>query len=132
MGCPRVDQIRKLSVHHYAAKGPSWARALARKILANEEFCLQIDAHDQFVQDWDEKLKMEWAATRNEFGIISALPMGYYDLEHGEATTVSRGCEVDFQDNKVPVSKQKANLDSFRFVAIRKSTSQLIPPLMVL
>ncbi|CAJ1966491.1 unnamed protein product [Cylindrotheca closterium] len=100
--CPRADQIRKVSVHHFDAKGPSWARALSRKILGNEEFCLQIDSHNQFVQDWDEKLKMEWAATRNEFGIISTVPLGYYEMEHKEATTVTRGCEVEYQDNKVP------------------------------
>ena len=103
-GCPRIDQIRKLSVHNFAAQGPSWARALSRKILGNEEFCLQIDSHNQFVQDWDEKLKMEWSAAENEFGIISAPPLGYYELEHNkDQTTVARGCEIEFQDNKVPV-----------------------------
>ena len=47
-------------------------------------FCLQIDSHNQFVQDWDEKLKMEWAATRNEFGIISTPPQGYYEMENNK------------------------------------------------
>jgi hypothetical protein len=103
--CPRVDQIRKLSVHQYAAKGPTWARALGRKILGNEEFCLQIDAHMKFVQNWDEKAKQEWSGTRNEFGIISAVPQGFYALENTPATTVMRGCEVEFMDVGVPVSK---------------------------
>eukprot|EP00980_Cylindrotheca_fusiformis_P001357 scaffold338_cov116-Cylindrotheca_fusiformis.AAC.22 len=100
--CPRVDQIRKLSVHHYAAMGPTWARALGRKILGNEEFCLQIDAHMKFVQDWDEKVKEEWSGTKNEFGIISAVPMGMYDLENTPATTVLRGCEVEMPDIGIP------------------------------
>lgn len=102
--CPRVDQVRKLSVHHHAAKGPSWARALGRKLLGNEEFCLQIDAHMKFVQDWDEKAKQEWSATKNEFGIISNVPMGMYDLENTPKTTVARGCEVEFTDIGIPVS----------------------------
>jgi hypothetical protein len=103
--CPRVEQIRKLSVHHYAAKGPTWARSLGRKLLGNEEFCLQIDSHMKFVQDWDEKAKQEWASTRNEFGIISYTPMGFYDMDNSPVTTVPRGCDVEIMEVGIPVSR---------------------------
>jgi hypothetical protein len=75
-----LSQIRKLSVHNRAAKGPTWARSMARKVLGDEAFCLQIDSHMKFVQDWDEMIKMEWAATGNEFGIISTIPAGLPDI----------------------------------------------------
>lgn len=104
-GCPRLDQIRKLSVHNVAAKGPVWARSLVRKILGNEEFCLQIDAHSSFVADWDDKLKHEWAATGNEFGIISTVPPAVADKDSEEtANTVPRQCSVQFQEVGLPVS----------------------------
>ncbi len=102
--CPRVDQIRKLSVHNFAAKGPVWARSMVRKILGNEEFCLQIDAHTSFVADWDDKLKHEWAATGNEFGIISTVPPAIADKDSEETqNTVPRQCSVQFQEIGLPV-----------------------------
>ena len=101
--CPRIDQIRKLSVHNVAAKGPAWARSLSRKILGNEEFCLQIDAHMEFVQNWDDIAKHGWAATGNEFGIISTVPPGLADKEQ-DVHTVPRQCEVQFLEVGIPVS----------------------------
>lgn len=99
--CPRIDQIRKLSIHDMAAKGPAWARSLSRKLLGNEEFCLQIDAHSEFVTNWDDKVKHEWAATGNEFGIISTVPPAMGDTE-GQRT-VPRQCWVKFQEIGTPV-----------------------------
>lgn len=99
--CPRINQIRKLSVHDIAAKGPVWARSMARKILGNEEFCLQIDAHSEFVPGWDDKVKHEWAATGNEFGIISTVPPAIGDTE--DENSVPRQCWVTFQEIGTPV-----------------------------
>lgn len=101
--CPRVDQIRKVSVHHIAAKGPTWARSLSRKVLGNEEFCMQIDSHTEFVQGWDEISKREWAATGNEFGIISTVPTAFADKEK-DIHSLPRQCEVQFLEVGIPVS----------------------------
>jgi hypothetical protein len=101
--CPRVDQIRKLTVHNAAAKGPVWARSLSHKILGNEEFCLQIDAHTAFVQDWDEKLKQQWAATGNEFGIISDVPPPMGDKDTNVHEDIPRSCHVKFEEVGIPV-----------------------------
>lgn len=107
--CPRIDQIRKLAIHNVAAKGPVYARSMVRKILGNEEFCLQIDAHTEFVPEWDDKLKHEWAATGNEFGIISTVPPAIGEREAaGESiTSVPRQCMVQFQEIGIPVSGQR-------------------------
>ena len=98
--CPRIDQIRKLAIQNYGAKGPSYARSMVRKILGNEEFCLQIDAHTQVVQDWDVLLKQEWERAGNEFGIISTVPAA---LGEKDTPSVPRQCAVEFQDVGVPV-----------------------------
>eukprot|EP00339_Tiarina_fusa_P005024 CAMPEP_0117014916 /NCGR_PEP_ID=MMETSP0472-20121206/12010_1 /TAXON_ID=693140 ORGANISM="Tiarina fusus, Strain LIS" /NCGR_SAMPLE_ID=MMETSP0472 /ASSEMBLY_ACC=CAM_ASM_000603 /LENGTH=492 /DNA_ID=CAMNT_0004718591 /DNA_START=24 /DNA_END=1499 /DNA_ORIENTATION=- len=100
--CPHIDQIRKLSIHNVAAKGPVWARSMTRKVLGNEEFCLQIDSHMKFVQDWDEKAKMEWAATGNEFGIISTTPKGFGDMDTTDVHEVPRQCLVHFLEVGIP------------------------------
>jgi hypothetical protein len=104
--CPRVDQIRKLTVHNVAAKGPVWARSLSRKILGNEEFCLQIDAHTAFVDNWDEKLKQEWAATGNEFGILSTVPPALGEKNKDDKNVlkdIPRLCGVKFEEVGIPV-----------------------------
>ncbi len=101
--CPRIDQIRKLAVHNVAAKGPSWARSLGRKILGNEEYCMQIDAHMKFAPEWDAKVRQEWLGTANEFGIISAQPppLGEADMTD---QIVPRNCAVEFLEVGIPVS----------------------------
>jgi Glycosyltransferase (GlcNAc) len=102
--CPRMNQIRTLAVHHVDAKGPSYARSLARKVLGNEEFCLQIDAHTDVVSEWDDKLQHEWAATGNEFGIISTVPAALSERETLAVNTVPRQCAMNFLETGVPVS----------------------------
>lgn len=105
--CPRIHQIRTLNVHDIAAKGPGWARSLTRKLLGNEEFCFQIDSHCQFVPHWDEKLKQEWAATKNEFGIISTVPRGLEEEDKNDLFTVPRQCWIRFQEIGTPVSRER-------------------------
>jgi hypothetical protein len=61
---------------------------------------MQIDAHTEFVKDWDEKLKQEWVNTANEFGIISTVPAGLGDKD---ASEVPRQCAVEFQNVGIPV-----------------------------
>ena len=98
--CPRIDQIRKIQFHNIGAKGPNYARSMGHKVLGNQEFCMQIDAHMEFVKDWDTKLKQEWVNTDNEFGIISTVPAGLGDKDQ---VSVPRMCAVDFQDIGIPV-----------------------------
>ena len=104
--CPRIDQIRKIQIHNIASKGPNYARSLGHKVLGNQEFCLQIDAHMEFVKDWDSKVKQEWVNTDNEFGIISTVPAGLGDKDD---ESVPRMCAVDFQDIGIPVRKTEYN-----------------------
>jgi hypothetical protein len=107
--CPRLDQIRLLSKYHIAAKGPTDARALTRKILGNEEFCLQIDSHTSFTQNWDDVAKEEWYKTGNEFAILSTAPARMAEQTEYESWTgsksgqVPRQCAPKILDNNIPV-----------------------------
>mmetsp|Transcript_5405 Transcript_5405/g.7964 ORF Transcript_5405/g.7964 Transcript_5405/m.7964 type:complete len:509 (+) Transcript_5405:59-1585(+) len=73
------SQIRYLASFDLASQGPVQARALQRKNLADEEFCLQIDSHMDFIQGWDTALKEEWLGAQNEFAVISTMPPNMAD-----------------------------------------------------
>ena len=112
--CPFREQISVVSVHKPAAKGPTYARALTRKLLGNQEYCMQIDAHTDFAKSWDEHLKAEWKATHNEFAVISTVP--YPTTAKSEAKPgaskgreVSRACQVRFNDNGIPDYRSPAD-----------------------
>ena len=105
--CPYFDQIRHVAFHHISAKGPMYARSMARKVLEDEEFCLQIDAHTDFAQDWDEILKEDWLAAENEFAILSTLPppkSQKEELQPGgtRENEVPRQCRIKFRENGFP------------------------------
>lgn len=114
--CPRHKQIRVVAFFNVAANGPNGARALTRKVLGNEEYCMQIDAHTQFVSNWDEIAKAEWKAANNEFAIISTVPAKKSEISDYESWTgskngeVPRGCLVRIADNDIPVRNSLAEL----------------------
>ena len=108
--CPRNDQIRLIKVNDIFTKGPTWARALGRKNLGNEEFCLQTATHNSFVQHWDKKVRKEWLLTNNEYAIISNQPKKQPTIQNDMQNTpdriVPRNCAVDFLEiEKLPVRK---------------------------
>jgi hypothetical protein len=109
--CPRFNQIRFVAFFNIAANGPNGARALTRKILGNEEYCMQIDAHTSFVPNWDEYAKTEWKNAENEFAIISTTPASKEEMSSYESWTgakngqVPRQCLVRIADNDIPVSR---------------------------
>lgn len=100
--CPRFDQIRVVRISDHFAKGPAWARALGRRNLGNEGFCLQTSTHSSFAQDWDEKAKAEWLEANNEFAVISNPPKAKGDAEQ-DRLSVPRTCRVNFlEDEELP------------------------------
>lgn len=57
---------------------------MQRKNLADEEFCLQIDSHMDFIQGWDAALKEEWLGAQNEFAVLSTMPPNMADRANYE------------------------------------------------
>ena len=106
--CPHFDQIRLVATFHVAAKGPVWARSLIRKVLGNEEYCMQVDAHTSFIEHWDTAAKSEWKMTQNEYAVISHPPalkseQAEYESGGAKALQVPRACRVVFKsDNGYP------------------------------
>ncbi len=114
--CPRFKQIRQVAFFNVAASGPSGARTLTRKIIGNEEYCMQIDAHTTFVSNWDEIAMTEWKNAKNEFAIISTSPARLGEMADYESWTgskngqVPRQCLVRFADNGIPVRHLRSGL----------------------
>lgn len=94
--CPRIDQIRQMRIQDNVAKGPPWARALGRRSLGNEEFCLQTSTYVTFVKNWDVRIGKEWLSANNEFAVLSnrLQTSGHKDR------SVPRTCGVDFLENE--------------------------------
>ncbi|KAM3573901.1 hypothetical protein VYU27_004170 [Nannochloropsis oceanica] len=69
--CPYVDQIKIMRVSAEEAKGPTYGRYLGSKLIGDEEFCMQTDAHMDFLFEWDTLLLDMWRLTQNEYGVLS-------------------------------------------------------------
>ena len=106
--CPRFDQIRLIATFHVAAKGPIWARSLVRKVLGNEEYCMQVDAHTSVIEHWDTVAKSQWKQTQNEYAVISHPPalmdeQAEYEPGGSKANQVPRTCRIPYKpDNGFP------------------------------
>ncbi|RLN91793.1 hypothetical protein BBJ28_00027004 [Nothophytophthora sp. Chile5] len=69
--CPYRDHIRVDERSAYESRGPTLARHLQQKLIQNEEFCLQLDAHSIFTNGWDEYLLAEWTRIDNEMAVLT-------------------------------------------------------------
>ncbi|RHY22392.1 hypothetical protein DYB25_008062 [Aphanomyces astaci] len=69
--CRFRSQIRVDELHADSARGPVFARHHQQKLIHDEEFCLQVDAHSAFTKDWDLGVVSDWKATNNEMAVLS-------------------------------------------------------------
>jgi hypothetical protein len=102
------NQIRYLASFDLASQGPVPARALQRKNLADEEFCLQIDSHMSFLTGWDSALREEWLAAQNEYAVISTMPpntsdQALYEQGGDRAHQVPRVCHLERSHTNFPM-----------------------------
>ena len=70
-----ASNIRSLFIPHFEARGPVYARHLVQsKLHQNEKYCLQIDAHCRFVEQWDCKLIQMFHQCNDARAVITAYP----------------------------------------------------------
>jgi len=72
--CDFRDQIRVRNMPASEARGPAHARHFQQQLIANESFCLQVDAHSDFRRGWDRALLREWGKCRNEYAVLTTYP----------------------------------------------------------
>ncbi|CAK4083507.1 unnamed protein product [Aphanomyces euteiches] len=76
--CKYKDNVRIDKRNSAESKGPTVIRWHQQQLIRDDdEFCLQIDAHSQFLQDWDTIMVKEWLRTENEMAVLTAYPMNY-------------------------------------------------------
>ena len=84
--CLAVDQPNLLQhvLDYNEAQGACWARGYVwNKLLAEQDFALQIDSHSRFAPNWDTQLLQMYADIGDEQAVITHYPMGF-DTETGE------------------------------------------------
>eukprot|EP00038_Savillea_parva_P025430 m.47631 g.47631 ORF g.47631 m.47631 type:complete len:559 (-) comp6913_c0_seq1:59-1735(-) len=97
--CPYFNQVRMVRMKHTEAKGPVFARAQQiRTIEDNDDFCMQIDAHTDAVQDWDTQILSEWYETENEYAVITTYPteVSHLNENGGGHWTMPYNCHAQF------------------------------------
>jgi len=110
--CPRATtQIRSVRFHHFGSKGPVYARSFTRKLLGNEEFCMEIDASMDFVKNWDNAAIEQWKLTNNEYSVLSNVPLSAKDkgVASPIAVEVPRQCEIKIGSEGVPLFETHAD-----------------------
>jgi len=112
-GCPRaLDQIRSVRFHHLAAKGPVYARSFTRKLLGNEDFCMQIDASTDFAKGWDNLAVNQWLKTGNEYAVLSNVPLSEKERDKMGSdgnVEVPRQCAIKIGSEGVPLYENIAD-----------------------
>eukprot|EP00584_Thalassiosira_punctigera_P001662 CAMPEP_0172538584 /NCGR_PEP_ID=MMETSP1067-20121228/9951_1 /TAXON_ID=265564 ORGANISM="Thalassiosira punctigera, Strain Tpunct2005C2" /NCGR_SAMPLE_ID=MMETSP1067 /ASSEMBLY_ACC=CAM_ASM_000444 /LENGTH=549 /DNA_ID=CAMNT_0013324105 /DNA_START=250 /DNA_END=1900 /DNA_ORIENTATION=- len=126
-GCPRArEQVRSVRFHHHHAKGPVYARSFIRKVLGNEEFCMQIDAATDFAQGWDDLAIKQWVETGNEYAVLSNVPMSDKEREkNGDSgAEVPRQCAIKIGSEGVPLFENVADGKAIGLTRPLLSTTQ--------
>jgi len=81
--CKLFNQVRMYRMKASEARGPVFARGHQQTLVEPEDdFCMQIDAHTDVVQDWDRKILDQWGSVDNEYAILTSYPTNVHDLGH--------------------------------------------------
>ncbi|KAF0697298.1 Aste57867_12011 [Aphanomyces stellatus] len=78
--CKYRDQIQVDALDAKDSKGPAVARARQRAFIDGQEFCMAIDAHTQYIYNWDVTIVDEWTRTQNEMAVLTIYPLSYAHL----------------------------------------------------
>ncbi|KAG9401885.1 hypothetical protein AC1031_007592 [Aphanomyces cochlioides] len=78
--CKYKDHIKIDALNAKNSKGPAVARSRQAAMMEDQEFCMSIDAHTQFVYDWDKYIVEDFKRTENEMAVLTTYPLSYYHL----------------------------------------------------
>mmetsp|Transcript_26754 Transcript_26754/g.69953 ORF Transcript_26754/g.69953 Transcript_26754/m.69953 type:complete len:476 (+) Transcript_26754:101-1528(+) len=97
--CGPASRVRMYRMTMQEAKGPAYARGRQPILLGDggelEDFCMQIDAHTVFTPGWDENAIKQWAATDNEYAVLSTYPTNAAELQaDGSPTNTNNHWEM--------------------------------------
>ncbi|KAL4134522.1 hypothetical protein PRIC2_004820 [Phytophthora ramorum] len=84
--CRYKDRIQVTPRSAAEASGCTTARYQQQNMIGDEEFCLQVDGHSIFTNDWDEVMLDEWKRIDNEMAILTVYPHDIHNFikENGD------------------------------------------------
>ena len=95
------DRVRRISVPHKEARGPTYARYLCSTLFRGEAYFCQIDSHTRFVKDWDRKAVAMLRACPSAKPVLTHYPHDWDQSATG-TTDVPVLCKSKFDPNGVP------------------------------
>jgi len=95
------DQVRRISLPHGEAKGPTYARYLCSTLYRGETYFCQIDSHTRFVAGWDEKAIRMLEACPSAKPVLTHYPHDVDQKDSG-TTHVPVLCKAKFDAHGVP------------------------------
>ena len=103
--CEYSHLIEEYIMDDDLAVGPVFARHIGSRMYRGEYFALQIDAHMEFINDWDQHLIEEWKVTNNEMAVLTTYVSdveNHYNKTTGESMTDHRPkmCNTDFDEEE--------------------------------
>lgn len=103
--CKYAHQIDVFEMDAKLAVGPMFARHIGHRMYRGEYFAMQMDAHMEFVNDWDEDLIAQWKSAKNEMAVITTYVSSvekHYNQETGERDSEVRPymCQTDFEEDE--------------------------------
>ena len=96
--------LQILCVHYFLSEGACWARSLCEKLYRQEDYCLQIDSHCRFIDNWDTEMVslLQQLKQQSARPVISSYPPGYQPGKEDEkAEYVSRLVLRGFSAEKI-------------------------------
>ena len=94
------QNVRKISIPHTQAKGPTYARYLCSTLYNNEDYFCQIDSHTRFTKNWDTRAIECLKSCRSERPVLTHYPRDMSEYGKDEPGVPSL-CKSKFDDNKM-------------------------------
>ncbi|ETW05293.1 hypothetical protein H310_04246 [Aphanomyces invadans] len=84
--CKYRSQVRVDERVANDSRGPTLARHYQQKLVGDQEFCLQLDAHSVFTNDWDVGIVKDWTTLNNEMGVLTTYLHGLNNFVGDDGT----------------------------------------------
>jgi hypothetical protein len=96
----REEQFSLLELTHQLARGPIYARYLQHTLIKEEEYCMQIDSHMDFIKDWDVNLMDTFGQVNNEYAVLSSMPLDISAMKSLDKESISMPhlCQPTFKE----------------------------------
>jgi len=108
--CLRPDfqhhaRVRRISLPHGEALGPTYARYLCATLYRNETYFMQIDSHTRFGQDWDARVVADLRRCPSAKPVLTHYPPSWEEMgKPASEIGVPRLCTANFeQGNGLPM-----------------------------